>query len=208
MAENELDRLSKILVDSQRSSRLTRDINSRHWGAVTGKIVDVDDPFEKGRVKVALDSFKQQYSTEDWIPVVGAYSGKQPRSLLGQKVLISPIEGSLYLYRVVGVVDGDIGTYEPSTEFGTFDQHIDNTDYRYLQDQEQLKAKSGLMSRLAVYEKLRGDSLPKCDQGNHGGEVVWDNGVDSHRLTCLRYKGGFKWTTDVRKKADNEAERT
>lgn len=67
---------------------------------VVAEITDVDDPLERGRCKVRLDNFTAAdgsiaYST-DWCQTVttSISNGKLPRSLVGKKVLVFPINQS------------------------------------------------------------------------------------------------------------------
>lgn len=201
---NQLDAFVHLLHQTEHSISVTNDIKRRHYGSITGVVTSVDDPEFKGRVKVKLDPFKQEYETEEWMPVVGAHKGAQPRQLIGQKVLIAPLEGSVHLYRVIGILDGDIGTYDPITDQGEFDHHVDSSDYRNLADLKPMTSNTGVMHRLPVYSFPAGDALPRCHAGNHGVKVIVDDGLNSFELTCLRAKGGFGWYTYVRKKYDGD----
>lgn len=197
-----IDALAHLLIQSEKSIRTTNDLKHRHFGPITGVIVSVNDPAEKGRVLVKLDPFRQQFVVEEWLPVLGAFSGIQPKQLVGQKVLVAPLEGSQFLYRIVGILDGDIGTFDPNTSQGEFDHHLNSTDYSELQNQKQMTSTTGPMFRLPVYSVPAGDNLPVCHPKNHGAQVVFDDGLNSYQLTCLRVKGGFTWVTNQRKKFD------
>ena len=201
---NQLDALVHLLHQSERAISVTKDLEQRHYGPITGVVTNVDDPELKGRVKVKLDPFKQEFIPEEWMPVVGAFQGTQPKQLVGQKVLIAPIEGSVHLYRIIGLLDGDIGTYDPVTSQGEFDHHVDSSDYAALQDEKPLTSKTGTMLRLPVYSIPARDALPRCHAGNHGAQVVIDDGLNSFQVTCLRVKGGFGWITNQRKKYDGD----
>jgi hypothetical protein len=197
-----IDRLVDLLHQTEHSISVTNDIERRHYGPITGIISAVDDPQSKGRVKVKLDAFKQEYVTEEWMPVVGAHIGNQPRQLIGAKCLIAPIEGSVHLYRVIGIIDGDIGTFDPITDQGEFDHHTDSSNYEELANLKPMSVRTGVMHRLPVYSIPARDVLPRCHAGNHGVKLIVDDGLNSFELTCLRVKGGFGWNTYVRKKYD------
>ncbi len=199
-----LNALAHLLHQTEKSIRVTNDIQQRHYGPITGVIVDVDDPSEKGRVRVKLDPFKQEYVVEEWMPCINSFQGIQPKLLIGQKVLIAPLEGSTHLYRIIGLLDGDLGTYDPSTQQGEFDQHIDNNDYKSLQDLKQMTSRTGFMMRLPVYSVPAGDNLPVCHSKNHGVNIIFDDGLNSYQLTCLRVKGGFGWITNQRQKYNSD----
>lgn len=195
-----IDALAHLLHNTEKAIRVTNDIRRRHYGSITGVVTDVNDPAEKGRVLVKLDAFRHESVVEEWCPVVGAYNGVQPKLMIGQKVLIAPIEGNTHLYRVIGMLDGDIGTYDPATDQGEFDQHTDENNYKDLQDLKLLTARTGPMFRLPVYSIPAGDNLPVCHSKNHGACIVIDDGLNSFQLTCLRVKGGFGWITNQRQK--------
>lgn len=199
-----LDALVDVLHQSTRATRITNDLSKRHFGVITGIITSVEDPAEKGRLKVKLDAFRHESINEEWVYVVGAYEGVQPRQLIGCKCLIAPIEGSTHMYKIVGILDGDIGTYDSATAQGEYDQNIDNNDYAELQNRKPLSAKTGTMFRNSVYSIPAGDNVPICHAGNHGVSTVIDDGLNSYLITCLRMKGGFAWVESPRKKYDNE----
>lgn len=198
-----IDRLAEILIDTRRAVRVTNDLKRRHFGIITGVITNVADPAEKGRVKVKLDAYRQEYEVEEWAYVAGAYQGHQPRQLIGVKCLIAPIEGSTHLYRVIDILDGDIGTFDPNVDGIQVDHHIDSYDYSELQELKSLESRTGTMFRLPVYSVPAGDVLPVCHGKNHGAQIVYDDGLNSKVATCLRVKGGFGWVTSQRKKLDN-----
>lgn len=195
-----IDALVQLLHASNKSVSVTNDLKKRHYGSITGIITSVDDPGEKGRVKVKLDCFRHEYPCEEWVQVVGAYEGLQSHLLVGVKCLIAPLEGSTHLYRMIGLLDGDIGTYDPSTIIGEYDHHVDSYDYAQLQERKPLSARSGTLFRNSVHSINAGDSLPVCHAGNHGVSTVMDDGLNSYLLTCLRMKGGFSWVENPRKK--------
>lgn len=199
-----LDRLAEVLQRTKTAARVTNDLRQRHFGVVTGVITSVTDPAEKGRVKVKLDAFRQAYEAEEWASVVGAHEGQQPRQLIGVKCLIAPLEGSTQLYRVIGILDGDLGTYDPNIDGIEMDHHIDSYDYDDLQALKSMRSRTGTMHRLPVYSIPAGDALPACHGKTHGAQVVFDDGLNSRIATCLRVKGGFGWVTHQRKKLDNE----
>jgi hypothetical protein len=76
--------------------------------AVFAKVSDINDPKNRGRCKVALESFTSlngriSYSS-DWSPVIGLNlgTGKLPKSLLNQQVLAIPLMNS-YEYLTVQI---------------------------------------------------------------------------------------------------------
>lgn len=190
----ELDNLAKLLLEAKRSSETVRELKNRHWGLITGVVVDVNDPFNKGRVRVSPDTFEGGSATEYWCTVVDSYEGNQPKGILNQKVLLAPLEGSPYRYKVISLLDGDVGLYDPATAGGQFNSKFSATDDWNLNDRKGLSSRTGMMMRLPVYNLRDGDVLPTCHQRNSGVVVISDDGFDSYQLTCLRYRGGWKWT--------------
>jgi hypothetical protein len=202
----DLTNLVSLLRDAKRAGEFTREMQGRHWGLITGKVVDVNDPASKGRVRIAPDSFADQAATEYWCSISGSFEGIQPKALLNQKVLIASLDGSPYKYKVIGLLDGDIGLYDPSTIIGEYNAKLSATDEHSLNDRKGLSARTGVMSRLAVYNLRDGDILPPCHQKNSGAQVVVDDGYDSFCLTCLRYRGGWKWIKGERSIYSNTVE--
>jgi hypothetical protein len=189
----ELDRLGRLLMEAERASQTTLELKKRHWGLITGVIVDIQDPNGKGRVRVAPDNFEGDSATEYWCSVAGSFEGLQPKAMVNQKVLIAPLEGSPYRYKIIALLDGDVGLYDAGTAMGEYNAKFSAADEAALNDRKSLSARSGFMTRLPVYNLRDGDSLPKCHQKNSGVLVVLDDGYDAYQLTCLRYRGGWKW---------------
>lgn len=199
-----MDKLIKVLRESEKAALLANDLKKRHWGGIiTGVITDVQDPLRKGRVRLSLDSFNQEFSSSYWWSVVGAAEGYQPKSLVGSKVLIGAVEGSPYQYKILGLLDGDYGTYSSETPIGEYSAKNSKTPGNLLQNTAPMVNRSGIISRLAVYNSREGDVIPQCNGKNQGLEVVYDDGTNSRLLTCLRYRGGFKWCECQRKVFEN-----
>lgn len=161
-------------------------------GTTRGVIVKVDDPENRGRVKVLFDAmnsrdipavedsgkFSQPREGEptdfsDWLDVSPPFVGRQPKSLIGKRVNIALSNGQ-YQYAVLQDV-----LYDPEnlTEEARKNYEIPN---------------NSTMTRLPVYPS--GDLPPPCAE-NHGCVVVEDNGPmgASWTCVCLVRNGRYLW---------------
>lgn len=92
------------LVKAKLATPYANDLRGRALGAVEGVVTSVDDPENRGRVRVALDSKGGEVETI-WMPVANSIVGRQADTLVGKRVLVSPINGNLHMLRVVDVLD-------------------------------------------------------------------------------------------------------
>jgi hypothetical protein len=175
------------------------DVSSRYaglpMGTVRGTITSVDDPEERGRVKVIFDdmnpdipqvtgageySEKRQGSEPDeshWIDVSPAFKGKQPKSMEGKRVNIVVSNGQ-FQYAVLQDV--------------LFDPQLLATS-----SQKKLKMpNNSTMTRLPIYEP--GSLPPPCEE-NHGCMVVEMGGpLNSDWLcVCLQRQGEYYWVRHI-----------
>lgn len=110
--------LARVLNDhAQISSQI-----GRPTGGQRAEVVDIDDPLERGRVRVIFDALNQEkipaiegagqeYSgprqgksqISHWIDCCPAFRGKQPPSLVGKRVLVNTTDGELH-YSILGDV--------------------------------------------------------------------------------------------------------
>ena len=164
-------------------------------GTLRGTIVDVDDPEERGRVRVVFDDMnpdipqvsgagewsKERIGEEPdkshWIDTSPAFCGKQPPGLVGKRVNISASNGQ-YQYAILQDV--------------MFDPQLLATG-----KQDSLKMpNNSTMTRLPMYPS---GQLPKPYKANHGCMVIeLDGPMESDWLcVCLRRKGGYMWVRHV-----------
>jgi len=164
-------------------------------GTVRGTIVDVDDPKERGRVKVIFDdvnpNLPQQtgsgkYSDKrvgeepdqsHWIDASPAFKGKQPKGLLGKRVNISVSNGQ-YQFAVLQNV--------------MFDPQILATS-----EKDKLKMpNNSTMTRMPIYEK--GTLPPPCEE-NWGCSVIEQGGPysDDWLCVCLKRSGRYLWVRHI-----------
>lgn len=160
-------------------------------GTIRGTIVDVDDPEERGRVRVVFDDMnpeipqvsgagewsKERIGEEPdkshWIDTSPAFKGKQPEGLLNKRVNIAVSNGQ-YQYAVLQDV--------------MFDPQL-------LAEGKQKKLKmpnNSSMTRLPCYES---GNLPPATADNVGCCIVELNGYDGMDwlCVCLKRSGGYAW---------------
>lgn len=160
-------------------------------GTVRGVIKDVNDPENRGRVRVVFDDMNPEipqvtgageYSEarvgeepdlSHWIDVSPAFMGKQPTGLVGKRVNISVSNGQ-FQYAVLQDV--------------LFDPEL-------LAQKSASKLKmpnNSSMTRLPVYSS---GSLPPATAENVGCVIVEDGGFDGMQWlsVCLARSGGYAW---------------
>lgn len=166
-------------------------------GTVRGVITNVDDPEERGRVRVIFDAMNgkdvpQVEGTEKeyisariadgadeshWLDTSPAFKGKQPPGLVGKRVNIVVTNGQ-YQYAILQDV-----VYDPQTltvESGCNLKMPDNSS----------------MSRLPCYPS---GQLPPATAENVGCIIVELSGPqgDDWLMVCLKRSGGYKWVRHI-----------
>lgn len=165
-------------------------------GTVRGKIIDVDDPKERGRVRVLFDAMNNKdipqiegggkYSgpregiggnVSHWIDTSPAFKGKQPPGLVGKRVNIVISQGQ-YHYAILNDV-----LYDPQNLVDSAAQELEIPN-------------NSSMTRLPVYPA--GELPPPCKE-NHGCMVIEEGGpMDSDwTCVCLQRDGEFLWVRHV-----------
>jgi hypothetical protein len=164
-------------------------------GTVRGVIKDVNDPENRGRVRVVFDDMNPEipqvtgageYSEarvgeepdlSHWIDVSPAFMGKQPEGLVGKRVNISVSNGQ-FQYAVLQDV--------------LFDPELLAT-----KSKDKLKMpNNSSMTRLPIYSS---GSLPPASAENHGCMVVEEGGPMSSDwlCVCLKRQGSYIWVRHV-----------
>lgn len=166
-------------------------------GTVRGVIVDVNDPEDRGRVKVIFDAMNgkdvpqaegtgDEYirariangaDTSHWIDTSPAFKGKQPPGLIGKRVNIVVTNGQ-YQYAILQDV-----VFDPQTlteESGGKLKMPDNSS----------------MTRLPCYPS---GQLPPASIENVGCIIVELGGPqgDDWLMVCLKRAGGYKWVRHI-----------
>lgn len=187
--------LVQSLVKMQQVTEATQKYAGLPAGTLRGTIVDVEDPEERGRVKVIFDDMNPaipqvsgagEWSTErldsepdqsHWIDVSPAFKGKQPKGLIGKRVNIAPSNGQ-FTYAVLQDV-----LYDPQL-------------LAQNQKSELEMPNNSSMTRLPIYES---GSLPVASKENHGCMVVEMGGpMDSDWLcVCLQRQGSYYWVRHI-----------
>jgi len=160
-------------------------------GTVRGTVVSVDDPEERGRVKVVFDDMNPDipqvygagtYSKEregkepdksHWIDVSPAFKGTQPEGLKGKRVNIAVSNGQ-FQYAVLQDV-----VYDPQMLAKGKGKDLEMPN-------------NSSMTRLPCYEQ---GSEPPATAENVGCCIVICNGYDGMDWlsVCLKRSGGYKW---------------
>jgi len=103
--EGSLNELARLLQKADRGAQIAQEL-SGNMQPTFGKIVDVQDPEQRGRVKVILDQTNPEFATEqeydnsesqptqsDWIKPDIPFRGIQPEQLVGMRVPIKARNG-------------------------------------------------------------------------------------------------------------------
>ena len=189
-----LDWIKKQAAMGQ-AADLTRQTAGLPRGTLRGTIVDVDDPEERGRVKVIFDDMnpdipqvygageysKAREGTEPdqshWLDVSPAFKGRQPQGLINKRVNISVSNGQ-YQFAVLQDV-----VYDPQMLAQSKQQSLEMPN-------------NSSMTRLPIYEA---GSLPPASAENHGCMVVEMGGpMESDWLcVCLQRQGEYYWVRHI-----------
>lgn len=181
--------MQKVMEKVARTSGLPR-------GPVRAKVVDVEDPQERGRVRVLFDSvnYKEiaqvtgagEYSKSrdgkaeylsHWIDTSPAFKGRQPEGLIGKRVNII-LSNAQYPYAILQDVlhDKELLTDEAANKL-----EIPN---------------NSPMSRLPVYSSGK---LPPATKENVGCIIVETGGPqgDDWLMVCLKRGGKYMWVRHI-----------
>jgi len=164
-------------------------------GTLRGTIVDVDDPENRGRVKVVFDDMNPdipqvsgagEWSQErvgdepdqsHWIDTSPAFKGKQPKGLLKKRVNISVSNGQ-YQYAVLQDV-----MFDPQLLAEKAKNKLEMPN-------------NSSMTRMPIYEAK---NLPPPCKENHGCTVIEKAGPygDDWLCVCLQRNGKYIWVRHV-----------
>jgi len=187
--------LVQQLAMSFQSADIASRMSGMPMGTLRGTITSVDDPEDRGRVKVIFDDMNPdvpqvtgagEYSerregTEPdqshWIDVSPAFKGKQPKGMVGKRVNV-PVSNGQYSQAVLQDV-----LYDPETLTSSAQSKVKMPD-------------NSSMTRLPVYAS---GELPPASEENQGCMIVEQNGpMESDWLcVCLKRQGSFYWVRHI-----------
>jgi len=183
--------LIQQLAAMQQASEANMKFAGLPRGTVRGVIKDVNDPENRGRVRVVFDDMNPEipqvtgageYSEarvgeepdlSHWIDVSPAFMGKQPEGLVGKRVNICVSNGQFQYAMMQDVC------FDP--------------DLLAQKSASKLKMpNNSSMTRLPVYSS---GSLPPATAENVGCVIVEDGGFDGMQWlsVCLARSGGYTW---------------
>jgi len=180
-----LEQFGKLLNNYNQAAQYARD-NAGILRETAGRVIDVEDPEEMGRVRVVLREVDPKYLEEnglpqgdaqetesDWINPFPAFKGKQPKSLLEKRVKIMPSQGDPNKM-IFGDVLYDIDD-DPTIK------EMPNTSN---------------MTRLPVY---KAGELPPATKENVGCVIVEEAGPNGNDwlMVCLKRYGDYKWVRHI-----------
>lgn len=122
-------------------------------------IVDVNDPDNKGRIKVLTsDNF-----TSDFIPLSGSGRGRLSAKFIGSKVLVSKVDGRSENMYAVGILNNspEVGLSGTPVQIPIIDESL------------------GVYSGSA-------DQGMQCNKGNEGRVYILSNEMNQDMVVCLR----------------------
>ena len=177
--------LGQYFNSYNQASQYARD-NAGILRETAGRVIDIEDPLEQGRIRVVLREVDPKYLEEngypqgaatetesDWINPFPAFKGKQPKSLLEKRVKIMPSQGDPNKM-IFGDVLYDIDD-DPTIK------EIPN---------------SSNMTRLPIY---KAGELPPPTAENIGCVVVEEGGPCSSDwlCVCLKRRGSYYWVRHI-----------
>lgn len=183
--------LVQSLAQMQQQTEANMKFAGLPHGTLRGTVVDVDDPKDRGRVRVVFDDMNPdipqvsgagEWSEErigeepdksHWIDTSPAFKGKQPKGLIGKRVNIAASNGQ-YQYAVLQDV-----MFDPQLLAKGKQKKLDMPN-------------NSSMTRLPCYES---GNLPPPSEENVGCVVVELNGFDGMDwlTVCLKRSGGYTW---------------
>ena len=180
-----LEQFGKLLNNYNQAAQYARD-NAGILRETAGRVIDVEDPEELGRIRVVLREVDPKYLEEnglpqgaaaetesDWINPFPAFKGKQPKSLLEKRVKIMPSQGDPNK-----MIFGDV----------LYDIDDDPT-IKEIPD-------SSNMTRLPIYST---GEIPPATAENIGCCIVEKGGPGGNDwlMVCLQRDGAYKWVRHI-----------
>ena len=197
--EGSLNKLARMLKSAERGAQIAQEL-SGNMQPTFGTIVDVEDPEERGRVKVILDQTNPDFMTEneydqedvqptqtDWIKPDVPFRGIQPEQLIGMRVPIKARNGDPNRLSF-----GD-PIYDPEeTEEGQWSEGGSGRGRSGDEGGGEEVPPNTAMVRAPVYPS---GSLPPPGVENFGCLVIEEGGpCNSDWLcVCIKRRGEFYW---------------
>ena len=196
--ERSLFELARMLRKAERGAQLAQE-NNNDMKPTFGKIVDVEDPERRGRVKVILDNMNPEFLTErgfeqgdskptqtDWIKPDTPFRGLQPEKLVGMRVPIKARNGDPNRLSFGSPI------YDPEETKDQYKSGGGGSRSRSGDSQEGEIPDNSDMVRCQVFPS---GSLPDATQENHGCIVIEEDGpMECDWLcVCIKRKGEFYW---------------
>ena len=180
-----VDELAQSLLESQKAAYKANDLINR-LDITYGVVVDVQDPEERGRVRVVLDEANPRYLEDEysykqggaeatqtkWVDPIVPFSGLQPKTLINTRVPIFPRAAD----------PNRLWFGDP-----VFDKYGKEVLGR---DSEQ--PRNTAMTRFPVYPS---GQLPEPGPDNFGCVLIEQGGPMNSDwfCVCLRRRGGWFW---------------
>jgi hypothetical protein len=188
--------LIKQIASMQQASEANMKYAGLPNSCVRATVYDIEDPENRGRVRVLFDDFNQNIpqvlnagndskerisdgtpQLSHWIDVSPSFKGRQPKGMVGKRCNIV-ISNRQFQYAVLGDV-----LYDPQ-------MLTDKAGKEYKQPN------NSSMTRMPIYEA--GDLPPACEE-NHGCSVIEKGGPysDDWLCICLKRSGKYLWVRHI-----------
>lgn len=179
-----VDQLAFSILEGQRAAFRVNDLTNR-LDMTYGVVVDVEDPEERGRVRIILDETNPKYIEEeygypqtgqptetDWIEPIVPFAGKQPKDLIKTRVSVFPRNA------------------DPNRLF--FGDPVYDKYGQQHQERSANQPRNSAMTRLPIYDS---GQLPPASEDNFGCMVIEKGGPlnNDWLCVCLRRKGKWYW---------------
>jgi len=201
--EGSLNELARLLQKADRGAQIAQEL-SGNMQPTFGIIVDVEDPEQRGRVKVILDQTNPEFATEqeydnsesqptqsDWIKPDIPFRGVQPEQLLGMRVPIKARNGDPNRLSF-----GD-PIYDPEeTEEQQWSAGGGGARSGFSEGGEEVIPPNTAMVRAPVYPA---GSLPPPGVENFGCLVIEEGGPcqSDWLCVCIKRRGTYYWVRHV-----------
>lgn len=182
------EEFAQLLLDCEKAAYKVNDLNNR-LDLTYGIIVDVEDPEQRGRVRVILDEMNPEYIQEEykyeqagkptettWVEPCVPFKGIQPKALLNARVPIFPRAA------------------DPNRLW--FGDPVWDKYGKEVLKREDNQPRNSAMTRLPIYPS---GELPPPGPDNFGCMVIEDGGPakSDWLCVCLKRRGKWYWVRHV-----------